>query len=110
MLALQMDPAAPLVRHVLWAPKIYLVPRDDGRLIVGATVEERGFDTSMTAGGLLALLEAAWRAVPGIEELPVVETWVGFRPGCRAAAPVQGPSGLPRLNYAPRPSTGEQLD
>src|SRR3546814_8504907 len=100
MLALQMDPAAPLVRHVLWAPKIYLVPRDDGRLIVGATVEERGFDTSMTAGGLLALLEAAWRAVPGIEELPVVETWVGFRPGCHDDAPILGPSGIDGLIYA----------
>ncbi len=100
MLALQMDPAAPLVRHVLWAPKIYLVPRNDGRLIVGATVEERGYETAMTAGGLLALLEAAWRALPGIEELPVVETWVGFRPGCRDDAPVLGPSGIDGLIYA----------
>ncbi|MET4698566.1 glycine oxidase [Constrictibacter sp. MBR-5] len=100
MLALQMDPAEPLVRHVLWAPKIYLVPRNDGRLIVGATVEERGFDTNMTAGGLLALLEAAWRAVPGIEELPVVEMWAGFRPGCRDDAPILGPSGVDGLVYA----------
>ena len=100
MLALQMDPAEPLVRHVLWAPKIYLVPRNDGRLIVGATVEERGFDTTITAGGLLALLEAAWRAMPGIEELPVVETWVGFRPGCRDDAPILGPSGVDGLVYA----------
>ena len=44
MLALRMDPAAPLVHHVLWAPRAYLVPREDGRLIVGATIEEHGFD------------------------------------------------------------------
>ncbi len=65
MLALRMDAAAPLLRHVVWAPKAYLVPRHDGRLIVGATTEERGFDTNLTAGGVLALLEGAWRTLPG---------------------------------------------
>ena len=64
MMALQMDPAAPLLRHVLWLPRAYLVPRLDGRLVIGATVEERGFDERLTAGGLLALLDGAWRAVP----------------------------------------------
>jgi glycine oxidase len=100
MLALRMDPAAPLLRHVLWLPRGYLVPRDDGRLIVGGTVEERGFDDLVTAGGLLALLEGAWRAVPAIEELPVAETWVGFRPGSRDDAPMLGPSGIDRLVIA----------
>ena len=51
----------------------YLVPRPDGRLLVGATVEEKGFDPHLTAGAQLALLQAAWRALPGIEELPVDE-------------------------------------
>jgi glycine oxidase len=100
MLALQMDRAAPLVSHVLWAPKIYLVPRNDGRLIVGATVEERGFDAQLTAGGVLALLEAAWRAVPAIEELPIVEMWAGFRPGSRDDAPLLGPGPVDGLVYA----------
>ena len=100
MMALQMDPAAPLLRHVLWLPRGYLVPRLDGRLVIGATVEERGFDARLTAGGLLALLEGAWRAVPSIEELPVVETWVGFRPGSRDDAPMLGPSGIDRLVVA----------
>ena len=90
MLALRMDPASPLLRHVLWAPRIYLVPRGDGRLIVGASVEERGFDRSLTAGAVLALLEAAWRVLPGIEELPIDEMWVGFRPGSRDDAPILG--------------------
>ena len=81
MMALQMDPAAPLLRHVLWLPRGYLVPRNDGRLMIGATVEERGFDERLTAGGMFALLEGAWRAVPTIEELPIAEIWVGFRPG-----------------------------
>ncbi|MCF3947094.1 glycine oxidase ThiO [Acidiphilium sp. AL] len=100
MLAVRMDAAAPLLRHVVWAPRAYLVPRADGRLIVGATVEERGFDTRITAGGLYALLDGAWRALPGIEELPVIETWVGFRPGSRDDAPILGPSALPGLQFA----------
>lgn len=100
LLAVQMSPADPLLRHVVWAPKAYLVPRADGRLIVGATVEERGFDTQITAGGLFSLLDGAWRAVPGIEELPVIETWVGFRPTSRDDAPILGPSALPGLMFA----------
>ncbi|MGO9399387.1 MAG: glycine oxidase ThiO [Xanthobacteraceae bacterium] len=100
MLALRMDPAAPLLSHVLWAPGVYLVPRRDGRLIVGATVEEKGFDETITAGGLLTLLEAAWRAVPAVEELPVDEIWVGHRPGSRDDAPILGPGPLAGLFYA----------
>jgi len=100
MLSVQMDPEAPLLRHVLWAPGIYLVPRRDGRLLIGATVEEKGFDETITAGGLYALLDAAWRALPGIEELPVTETWVGFRPGSRDDAPILGPSPIDGLVYA----------
>jgi glycine oxidase len=100
MLAVQMDPKAPLLRHVVWLPRAYLVPRNDGRLIIGATVEERGFDTSLTAGGMLALIEGAWRGVPTIEELPIAETWVGFRPGSRDDAPMLGPSGIDGLVVA----------
>lgn len=92
MLAVAMDPAAPILNHVVWAPGTYLVPRKDGRLIVGATVEERGFNTDLTAGGQLALLTHAWRALPTIEELPILEQWVGFRPGSRDDAPILGPS------------------
>jgi glycine oxidase len=100
MLALRMRPEAPLLRHVVWAPKSYLVPRGDGRLIVGGTVEERGFDPDLTAGGVLAILEGAWRAVPGIEELPIAEFWTGHRPGSRDDAPILGESGLPGLVLA----------
>jgi glycine oxidase len=100
MLALRMDAAAPLLTHVLWAPGAYLVPRRDGRLIVGATVEEKGFDETITAGGMLTLLEAAWRAVPAIEELPIEEIWVGHRPGSRDDAPILGRGPLEGLFYA----------
>jgi len=100
MLALRMDAVAPLLNHVLWAPGAYLVPRRDGRLIVGATVEEKGFDESITAGGMLTLLEAAWRAIPAIEELPIEEIWVGHRPGSRDDAPILGRAPLDNLFYA----------
>jgi glycine oxidase len=100
MLALQMNAAAPLLHHVLWAPGAYLVPRRDGRLVIGGTVEERGFDETVTAGGMLTLLEAAWRAIPAVEELPIAETWVGHRPGSRDDAPILGRGPLEGLFYA----------
>jgi len=100
MLSLRMDPAQPLVRHVLWAPKVYLVPRRNGELLIGATVEEKGFDDAMTAGGVFALLEAAWRAIPAIEDLPIVEMWAGHRPGSRDDAPVLGQTPVDGLYLA----------
>ena len=71
MLALRMDSAAPLLSHVVWAPGAYLVPRRDGRLLVGGTVEEKGYDTTLTAGGMLTLLERLGGSCPPIEELPI---------------------------------------
>jgi glycine oxidase len=100
MIALRMDAAAPLIRHVIWAPNVYLVPRHDGRLLMGATVEEKGFDDTLTAGGILSVLEAAWRAVPAIEDLPIAEMWVGHRPGSRDDAPILGPAPVAGLVYA----------
>jgi len=100
MLALKMDAMAPLLRHVVWSPRVYLVPRNDGRLIVGGTVEEKGFDAELTAGGILALLEGAWRVLPAVEELPIDEMWVGFRPGSRDDAPLLGPSEVDGLVLA----------
>ena len=91
MLSLRMDPRFPLIEHVVWAPKLYLVPRSDGRLLIGATVEEKGFDDALTAGGLLSLLDGAWRAFPAIEELAIEETWAGHRPTSRDDAPILGP-------------------
>ena len=100
MLALRMEAAAPLLSHVVWAPGAYLVPRQDGRLLIGATVEEKGYDASLTAGGILTLLEAAWRAVPAVEELPIDEMWVGHRPGSRDDAPILGAGPIEGLVYA----------
>ena len=89
MLSLRME--APFeLGHVVRGPDAYLAPKSDGRLVIGATSEEMGFDTTVTAGGLYRLLEGAVEVVPGIEELEVAETWVGFRPASRDHAPLLG--------------------
>lgn len=100
MLSVQMDPRDPLLRHVVWAPGVYLVPRNDGRMIIGATVEEKGFDASLTAGGVLDLLRSTWEALPGMTELPIVEMWVGHRPTSRDDAPILGPTAVEGLVMA----------
>lgn len=100
MIALRMDPRAPILNHVLWGPDIYIVPRKNGRLLLGATVEEKGFDADLTAGGIFRLLEAAWEILPQIEELTIDEMWTGFRPTSRDDAPILGPTPVDGLVVA----------
>lgn len=106
MVAVQMSTLAPILDHVLWGPgnsivpSIYLAPKSDGRLIIGATVEEMGFDTSLTAGGMLEILRSAWEILPGIYDLPLVESWAGLRPASRDDAPILGPTGVDGLVMA----------
>lgn len=69
-----------LVRHVIHAGDYYLVPRSDGRLIIGATVEDAGFDKSPTAHGLQTLIDWACRVVPRLRDTTFVTTWCGLRP------------------------------
>jgi len=88
------------LRHVVRGPDAYLVPKADDRLLVGATSEEKGFETDVTAGGLYNLLEGALELVPGIRELCVQNLDVGLRPGTRDNAPLLGPSGAPGITYA----------
>lgn len=77
------------IEHIVRTPEVYLVPRGD-ELVVGATVEEMGFDTQVTAGGVLALLQAADEVVPGIRELDLVECSAGLRPATPDNAPLLG--------------------
>ena len=78
------------LQHVVRGPEAYLAPKSDGRIVMGATSEEMGFDTTVTAGGLYDLLEGGWEVVPGIRDLPVDETWAGLRPATRDHAPLLG--------------------
>lgn len=88
------------VRAVVRGGHVYLVPRENGELVVGATSEELGWDTTVTAGGVYELLRDAHELVPGITELPLTETLAGLRPGSPDNAPMLGPSGLPGLMLA----------
>lgn len=76
------------LKKVIRSPEVYFAPKKDGRLIVGATVEEKGFETFPTAGGVRDILESAWEAVPGIYDLPLEEIRVGLRPSSRDNAPI----------------------
>jgi glycine oxidase len=78
------------VRAIVSGSSVYMVPRQDGSVVVGATVEERGFDTTVTAGALYELLRDAHRVVPGITEMVVAEAHAGLRPGSPDNAPMVG--------------------
>ncbi|MDT0346543.1 glycine oxidase ThiO [Streptomyces litchfieldiae] len=88
------------VRAVVRGGHVYLVPRVSGELVIGATSEERGWDTTVTAGGVYELLRDAHELVPGLTELPLVETRAGLRPATPDNAPLLGPSALPGLHLA----------
>jgi glycine oxidase len=81
-------------------PRCYLVARGDGRVIVGATVEEQGFDTAVTADGVYRLLEAAWEVLPEVGELELVAARAGLRPATPDNTPMVGPGDLEGLIWA----------
>ncbi|MDQ7029283.1 MAG: glycine oxidase ThiO [Ardenticatenia bacterium] len=97
---LQMPAVEPVLQRVVWCVDAYLVPRSNGHLLVGATVEEVGFDPHLTAGGIYHLLRRAWELLPAVYELPIVEMLVGFRPTSRDDAPILGPTGVEGLVFA----------
>ena len=90
------DPLERLVR----TPRCYLVARGDGRVVLGATVEEQGFDTAVTADGVYRLLEAAWEVLPEVGELELIGARAGLRPGTPDNTPVVGPGELEGLIWA----------
>ena len=85
------------VRAMVRGSYVYLVPRAHGELVIGATVDELGFDTFVTAGGVYELLRDAHDVVPGVTELPLVEMRTGLRPCSPDNAPLLGPCALPGL-------------
>jgi glycine oxidase len=88
------------VRGLVQGSSVYLVPRTHGEIVVGATQEELGSDTTVTAGGVWQLLRDARAIVPGITEFELAEAVAGLRPGTPDNAPVLGPSALPGLVLA----------
>jgi glycine oxidase len=101
MLALSMPAGVAGIDRMIESPGCYLVPRKDGRILVGATVEEAGFDPGPTLAGVAALAEAAVDAVPALADRPLLETWAGYRPGTPDALPILGEDpDLPGLVHA----------
>jgi glycine oxidase len=82
-----------LTRHVIYSPRGYLVPRQDGRLLAGSTSEHAGFAKCVTAGGIATILRNALEISPNISALPIIDTWAGLRPRAADGLPVIGPCG-----------------
>jgi glycine oxidase len=100
ILELRARGAAAPCRRIVASERVYLVPRPDGRLIAGATVEEQGFDTTVTAGGVHELLREAYRLLPDVAEMELVEAAAGLRPGTPDNLPLVGPSPVDGLLWA----------
>jgi glycine oxidase len=100
ILTLRESASEPVCSRIIATERVYIVPRDDGRVAVGATVEEQGFDVRVTAGGVYELLREAYRALPEIAELELTETLCGMRPGTPDNAPLIGRGALDGLLLA----------
>jgi len=94
MLCLVM-PKRDLIRHVIRSPQAYLIPRSDGRLLVGATVEEAGFDKRTDPTTIQRLHRAAVALVPQLANAKILEDWAGLRPGTPDALPILGETTTP---------------
>lgn len=100
ILELRSSDGAPPCSRILASERIYLVPRPDGRLVAGATVEERGFDTAVTAGGVHELLREAYRLLPEVAEMELLDAMASLRPGTPDNLPVVGPGAIDGLLLA----------
>ena len=94
MLCLVM-PSRTLLKHVIRSPEAYLIPRSDGRLLVGATVEEAGFDKRTDPATIQRLHRAAVALVPQLANAKILEDWAGLRPGTPDALPILGETATP---------------
>jgi glycine oxidase len=100
ILTLRGSPAEPVCERIIVGERVYMVPRADGRLVVGATVEEQGFDSRVTAGGVHELLREAYRLLPDVTELELVEAVAGLRPTTPDNMPLIGPGAIDGLVLA----------
>lgn len=88
------------INRVIHSSRVYIVPRRDGRILIGATVEYAGFQKAVTVDAIKTLLSAAVELVPSLRELEIVETWSGLRPDTIDHLPIIGPSGIENLLLA----------
>jgi len=89
-----------LLQHVVHAPDLYIVPRSTGKILIGATVEDVGFDKSVAPATLQGLRRTAAKYLPELEPAPIIESWAGLRPGTPDNLPILGPTETPRVFVA----------
>lgn len=89
------SPSRTLLKHVIRAPEAYLIPRSDGRIIVGTTVEEAGFDKRTDVATIQRLRRAAIALVPELRNAKILEDWAGLRPGTPDSLPILGATATP---------------
>jgi glycine oxidase len=100
ILALRRPPDRTLAEHLIRTPRCYILDRGDGRVVVGGTMEEQGFDTTVTVDGVYRLLEAAWEVLPDVSELQFEGAKAGLRPATPDNLPVIGCGELPNVIWA----------
>ena len=88
-------PTKSSLQHVVRSPDVYLIPRSTGRLVIGATVEEAGFDKQVVPDTIMRLRQSALDLMPGLEEARILEAWAGLRPGTPDNLPILGSAGIP---------------
>jgi glycine oxidase len=88
-------PQKEMVRHVVRTPDVYLIPRSDGRMLIGTTVEEAGFDKQTVPDTILKLRQAAVDLVPKLADARILEAWAGLRPGTPDGLPILGATSTP---------------
>lgn len=89
-----------ILNHTIRTPEVYIVPKSDGSLVVGASTEDKGFDKTNTAGEIYELLRASYQVLPGVYELPILELNTGFRPATIDNEPVVGESNVKGIYFA----------
>lgn len=94
---LYVQPKTSILQHVLRGPEVYLVPRSSGKILIGATVEDVGFDKSVNPLVIDQLVSAAAKYFPALASAPVIQSWAGLRPGTPDGLPIIGPTNTPRI-------------
>ena len=97
---LYLQPQRPILKHVLRAPEVYIVPRSTGKILIGATVEDVGYDKTVEPSTIQRLLQAGAQYVPDLASSEIVETWAGLRPGTPDDLPILGAAVTPGLFVA----------
>jgi len=95
-----LDTRPPLLQRVVFSEKGYVVPRADGRLLCGSTMEEVGHERAITAGGIRGVLDLAIEIAPALLNAPIIDTWCNFRPASPDGWPILGASTVSNLYYA----------